>query len=132
MTIQVRDAGARGRGVFAVVPFATGQLIEQAPVIPYPEDEKEHVGRTALADYPYDWADGGEAMAMGCGSFYNHSYRPNAFYRKNFDRRTIDFIALRTIAAGEEITINYNGTSDGGAILWFMPEPEAPPSNSGE
>ena len=119
MTIQVRDTAAKGRGVFALVAFAARQLIEEAPVIAYPAGQRELIYRTVLTDYPYDWADGGEAIAMGFGSFYNHSYRPNAWYRKNFERRTIDFIALRTIAVGEEITINYNGSPGNQAPMEF-------------
>lgn len=124
MKIHVRDTGRKGRGVFALVSFAVGDHIEEAPVIAYPAAHKELVGRTALADYPYDWSDEGEAIVLGFGSIYNHSYRPNARYRKNFDRLTIDYIALRAIAAGEEITVNYNGVPDDRSPLWFATQPE--------
>lgn len=124
MKIQVRETGGKGRGVFALVPFAPGDPIEEAPVIAYPAAQKELIGRTALADYPFDWSDGGEAIVLGFGSIYNHSYRPNARYRKNFDRLTIDFIALRAIAANEEITVNYNGVPEDRSPLWFSPQAE--------
>jgi SET domain-containing protein len=44
----------------------------------------------------------------GYGSLYNHSYRPNARY-VDLAGRTKLFTAIRDIAAGEEITVNYNG-----------------------
>jgi uncharacterized protein len=49
------------------------------------------------------------AVVLGYGSLYNHSYKPNAYYRDRRNR-VKEFIALRDIAAGEEITINYNGS----------------------
>ena len=58
-------------------------------------------------------------FALGYGSIYNHSYSPNARYVKHFDRRTIDFIALWDIAAGEEIPTNYNGVPDSKKMVWF-------------
>ena len=47
-------------------------------------------------------------LALGYGSLYNHSYRPNARY-VDLSERTKLFTAIRDIAAGEEITVNYNG-----------------------
>jgi hypothetical protein len=127
MNIQVRETTNKGRGVFALVAFAARQHIEEAPVLAYPAGQRELIYSTVLSDYPYDWTDGGEAIAMGFGSFYNHSYKPNAWYRKNFERRTIDFIALRPIAAGEEITINYNGLPNDLSPLWFTTVAESAP-----
>ena len=128
MTLQLRDTSPKGRGVFTLAPIAAGQRIEEVPVIAYPAAQKELISRTVFSDYPYDWTDGGEALPMGLGSFYNHSYRPNARYVKHFDRRTIEFVALRAIAAGEEITVNYNGSPHDPAPLWFpvAEEPSGP------
>ena len=51
---------------------------------------------------------GEAALALGYGSLYNHSYRPNARYVDLGDRTKL-FTAIWDIAAGEEITVNYNG-----------------------
>jgi SET domain-containing protein len=72
-----------------------------------------------LGDLPYNWGDGGEALVMGYGSFYNHSYQPNAGYVRRYDQLTIEYVALRDIAAGEEITVNYNGTPHDRTPVWF-------------
>ena len=61
-------------------------------------------------------------MALGYGSLYNHSFKPNARYTKGPAEMAIKFSALRDIAAGEEILINYNGTpEDDSPDLWFKP-----------
>lgn len=49
------------------------------------------------------------AIAFGFGSLYNHSYQPNARYVKRIAERTLDYVAIRDIQCGEEITVNYNG-----------------------
>lgn len=38
---------------------------------------------------------------------------------KHFDRGTIDFVALRDIAAGEEIRTSYNGNPVDRKRVWF-------------
>jgi SET domain-containing protein len=35
------------------------------------------------------------------------------------DELVIDYVALRDIAPGDEITINYNGATDDRSPLWF-------------
>lgn len=119
--LEVREAGARGRGVFALEAISAGSLIESADVIPVPRAEMEAIEACILADYYFRWGkDEREgAIALGYGSLYNHSYSPNARYVKHYGRRSIDFIALRDIAAGEEIRTNYNGEPDSKKRVWF-------------
>ena len=60
--------------------------------------------------------EGGEsraAVALGLVSLCNHSRRPSARVRPNRARETLDLLALTPIAAGREITIDYN------CPLWF-------------
>ena len=119
--LEVREAGPRGRGVFALAAIPAGTLIESADVIPIPRAEMDAIEACILADYYFRWGDDGRdgAIALGYGSLYNHSYTPNARYVKHFDRRSIDFIALKDIAAGEEIRTNYNGVPDDRKKVWF-------------
>jgi hypothetical protein len=76
-----------------------------------------------LYDYTFSFGANLEdaAIALGFGSLYNHSSRPNATYIKCFEDRAIDFVALRDIKAGEEITVFYRSLSEGLAPLWFEP-----------
>lgn len=107
--VEVRRVRGKGRGVFARRWIAAGEVIERAPVVVLPESVLWHDGGpTPLACYAFLWGAGTVALALGYGSLYNHSYRPNARY-DDVAPRTKIFTALRTIAAGEEITINYNG-----------------------
>lgn len=59
------------------------------------------------------------ALALGMGSLYNHAYRPNACYIKNFESAMMEYVALRDIAPDEEITINYNSDPNDLDPLWF-------------
>jgi SET domain-containing protein len=121
MMIRVGSSKGKGRGVFARRQIAEGELIEQAPVLVIPSRQWRYAEQTVLYDYCFSWGADHEhaALALGFGSLYNHSYQPNAAYIKRLSEQLIDFIALRTIAQGEEITINYNGPSEGRAPMWF-------------
>ena len=98
-----------------------GAVIERAPVVVVPEAERPLLDDTILHDYYFHWDDGPEhegrgAVALGLVSLCNHSSRPNAWVQRAPRRRTLDLIALKPIAAGAEITIDY------GCALWFEPE----------
>jgi len=119
--LVVRASPERGRGVFAKVSFEEGEVIESCPVIPIPEDEVDAVGRTVLGNYFFKWGgthDEG-AVALGFGSLYNHTDAPNAMYVRKHELGVIDFVALRPIAAGEEITVSYHGGFGQRTKVWF-------------
>jgi hypothetical protein len=80
------------------------------------------VKRTRLADYPYEWEGGPGAFAMvlGLGSLYNHSGDPNVENLNRPELLAVDWIALRAIRAGEELTVDYRD-GDGDDTLWFRP-----------
>ena len=119
--IYFGPSDVHGQGVFAAEPIAAGAVIEICPVLLFPKDQLEHVRRTMLDDYYFDWGDDDAwyAFALGYGSLYNHSYEPNADYAMDFEANTIDFFSLRDIAAGEEILVNYNGDTDDRTPVWF-------------
>ena len=119
--LYVRWTEDRGRGVFAGVRFKAGELIERAPALVIPADEWRHLEKTVLYNYSFSWGDELEHAALpgGYGSFYNHSYEPNAVYYKRLDDLFIDYTALRPIEVDEEITINYNGDPEDRGPLWF-------------
>ncbi|MEK8128395.1 SET domain-containing protein [Paenibacillus filicis] len=111
--------GEFNRGVFATQDFAKGDLIHEAPVIPYPNEEHEHIEKTLLADYVFEYGANHSALLLGYGMLFNHSYTPNARYDLNFDNHTVDFFAFTDIKAGDEILINYNGEEDCNDPMWF-------------
>ena len=117
--ITVKRIPGKGRGVFARREIARGEEIERVPVIVIPErDIYTDEGNSLLSTYVFAWGQKTVALALGYGSLYNHSYRPNARYRDN-GQQTKVFTALRRISAGEEITINYNGEPGNRAPMWF-------------
>src|SRR5436305_8428810 len=124
--LEVRSRSGKGRGVFAASRFACGEIIETAPIILIPAEQWPHIEPTVLALYIYNFGPTAEqehaAIALGYGSLYNHSYQPNAKYIKDWDRQLIHFVAVRDIAEGEEITLNYNGLPEDQKPIWFRGE----------
>jgi SET domain-containing protein len=109
--IYVKKVKGKGRGVFAKVDFAEGDVIEQVPVLLIPV--KTLVGgrdNPVLKKYFYEWDSENVAVCLGFGSLYNHSYEPNAYYEHG--SMVMIYRALRDIAKDEEIVINYNWLSD--------------------
>ena len=117
--ISTLSDGEFKRGVFATENIAKGVLFHAAPVLPYPNDEHEHIEKTLLADYAFEYGANHTAILLGYGMLFNHSYTPNAHYDINFENHTFDFYAYTDIEAGQEILINYNGEVDNDDPLWF-------------
>lgn len=117
--IYVKKIAGKDRGVFASKPIKKGMVIERVPMVIVPVQEVyTDTISTKLADYVFNWGRDEVAIALGYGSLYNHSYRPNAEYvAKN--KRTQVYSALRDIEPDEEITVNYNGDSASRTALWF-------------
>ncbi|MBO1580305.1 SET domain-containing protein [Bacillus sp. XF8] len=116
--------GEFNRGVFATRDIKKGELLHEAPVISYPNEEHQFIEKTLLADYAFEYGINHSAILLGYGMLFNHAYKPNATYEINFDNHTFDFYAYKDIKAGEEILINYNGDVDDDELLWFDKEKE--------
>ena len=113
LRIDESPTGA-GRGVFAARAFAAGDEIERCPMLVVDGERGASLAHGAEG-YVFNWGDESTALALGFGSLYNHSFRPNATTLETPDELVIT--ALRTIEAGEEIFINYLGTESEG--VWF-------------
>ena len=105
---SIRPTGDKGRGVFAERRFWRGEIVEAVPVVVLPDPQYELLERTTLKDYYLYWTDQAVAVAFGCGSLINHSPRPNAEMRRDYERGLIRIVALRDIQPGEEITVTYH------------------------
>ena len=104
-------------------------MIHAAPVISYPNEQHEHIEKTLLADYAFEYGINHTAILLGYGMLFNHSYTPNATYDIVFENHTFNFYAYKDIKAGEEILINYNGEVDNDELLWFDKEKKRTKSN---
>ena len=117
MSVQLRvdesPTGA-GRGVFAVDTIGAGEEIERCPMLIADGEQGAALERGAEG-YVFRWGETATALALGYGSLYNHSYDPNATTLETSDELVIT--AVRDIAPGEEIFINYMGTEQDG--VWF-------------
>jgi hypothetical protein len=99
--IAVREAGAKGLGVFALRDFRAGEFIfrrrhgrvvanRDIPMLS--EDEQRHLCEL-------DWETSAVLLPPGC--YLNHACYPNAM------RSGVKVFAWRAIREGDEITIDY-------------------------
>lgn len=118
--LYVADTGtARGKGVFAKRAFASGEVVEIAPVLVLKTEHDDLP--ELLKTYVFDWATlagvpRAQGVALGYGSMYNHSSPANLRYEADGRESLMRYIAARDIRAGEELTINYNAV--GGVHEW--------------
>ena len=117
----IANMPGKGRAVFTESPIAADTIIEIAPVIVMQAEERRLLDQTLLHDYIFEWGEDKTqcAMALGWIPIYNHALPSNAEYFMNFEEETIFIKAARDIAAGEEITINYNGDFNDPKPVWF-------------
>jgi SET domain-containing protein len=97
------------RGMLASRAIKAGEVVERCPVVLVDAPEHEHLVRTVLANYYFDWDRRHMAIVLGYGSLINHSFAPNAKYRYDYRNKYLVFVAVKPIAAEEEVTVNYNG-----------------------
>jgi SET domain len=99
--VQVRDAGAKGKGVFALRAFRKGEFVfrrrygrvvttSQVPTLS--REDRRH-----LCELDRERS----AVLLPPGCYLNHSCDPNAM------RSGVNVFAWRGIRRGEEITIDY-------------------------
>ncbi|BDS12547.1 SET domain-containing protein [Aureispira anguillae] len=119
--IFVAHSTLHGQGVFTGAKINAGSIIEICPILYLPKNDIVALQTTIINDYYFEWGtnlDAG-ALALGYGSIYNHSFKPNAYYNVDMENNTLSIYALRTITPGDEITINYNGDPEDDSPLWF-------------
>ena len=113
--IEVRDAGAKGLGVFALRSFRRGEfifrrrhgrIVPNASIASLSADEHAH-----LCEIDFERS----AVLLGPGRYLNHACDPNAM------RSGVKVFAWRSIRKGQEITIDYRlNAYDDGTGVWVM------------
>ena len=107
----------KGRGMFALRDFKKGEILETAPVIPVAKENVVESGE-APDGYLLDWDGNYEneeyCMPLGYIMMYNHSKEPNIMLDQDYDKYTMQAIAIRDIRKGEELCWDYNIDE-----LWF-------------
>ncbi len=119
--LVVENTPEKGRGVFTRERIPANTIIEIAPVIVMERSEREHLDKTLLHDYIFEWGKLKEkcCMALGLIPIYNHSYKSNCEYFMDFEEESIMVKTVRAIEQKEELTINYNGDWNDGKKIWF-------------
>ncbi len=117
----VNNTAAKGRGVFTRERIPANTVVEIAPVIVMENKDREHLDKTLLHDYIFEWGKEKNkcAMALGLIPIYNHSYKSNCEYFMDFEDDSIMVKTVRVIENGEELTINYNGDWNDDKKVWF-------------
>ena len=102
------------RCVLADADIAKGEIIEEAPVVIIPKSDMKYIDQTVLTHYEFMWnkENGEEAIVVGYGSIYNHSFDPNIEFKQNYEKKTMVFTALHDIKKGEELCSNYQQGDD--------------------
>jgi hypothetical protein len=125
--VYVQHTGTvKGRGAYAAQAFTAGALVETCPVVllsgsfsSIPEEVRKLLFNWGvLAGVPAT-----HALALGYGSMYNHQNPANMRYEADAANGTLRFLAIRDIAVGEELTVNYNAVGGGHesqADTWFQ------------
>ncbi|MEA2665409.1 MAG: uncharacterized protein QOI11_2353 [Candidatus Eremiobacteraeota bacterium] len=108
--LAVRTSRIHGRGCFATVPFARRRKIAEYTGERITNAEAERRGRRRvlrISGLDQRWSIDGSRGGNGT-HYINHSCRPNSFMQ-TFGRKLL-VLALRDIAPGEEITVDYVST----------------------
>ncbi len=106
--VEVREAGAKGKGVFALRDFRKGEFIfrrrngrvvTMAEIASLTEEDQMHLTELGWDSF---------AVVQPPGAYLNHSCDPNAM------RSGVKVFAWEDISAGDEITIDYRLNAFGG------------------
>ncbi|UCC20332.1 MAG: SET domain-containing protein-lysine N-methyltransferase [Promethearchaeota archaeon] len=115
----------KGRGVFAKEKIIKDEVIDIAPIVLISNSDWELIEDTVLSNYSFEWDDPkckGEfesAISLSISQFINNSYKPNVKYVYDYKNKLIEYITIRDITEGEELTVNYNGLVDDKSPMWF-------------
>ncbi len=107
MALIIRSSSLHGAGVYALEPIAAGTKVLEytGPRLTAKETDGMYAGSEVT--YLFGMDDGKTVIdGFGMAAFVNHSCQPNC-ETDEIDKR-IWIIALRDIAAGEELTYDYN------------------------
>ena len=119
--LYIDESPGKGRGVFTKASLQANAIVEISPVIVMSAEERKLLDQTLLHDYIFEWGPNSSqcCMALGYIAVYNHSYKSNCEYEMDIEKMTIKIKTVKTIKAGEELLINYNGDWNNNKPVWF-------------
>jgi SET domain-containing protein len=113
----IRRIRGKGRGVVATQDVPAGMEIVTCPVVVYDWTDAGRIAKTRLGAYNFRFGEHAQrsCIVLGVISLCNHDDAPNAELVCREDEEAMTLVAVRPIAAGEEICIRYRRP------LWFTP-----------
>ena len=105
--IEVKQAGNKGRGVFAKFNIKKGEVLELSPYIEVPGKDHDSVQNTILTYYWYEVKRKVRAIGLGYASLYNHTKENNADFQVFAKSKQVKIKALKDIKKGDEVFLNY-------------------------
>lgn len=103
--IHLGESELSGLGVFAARDFKKDEVVE---ICPYLKIFKGHMNdECEVVDYTFEFDEESEVLIQGYGSMYNHHASNNLEYVYDEGDDMFEYIALRDIKKGEELTVNY-------------------------
>jgi SET domain-containing protein len=117
---MVRNTPTMGRGVFAMVPIAKGDLIGVFPTITIGNTERALIENTVVSQFWFLDQRGG-ALVAGFPLLLNHSEQPNVGHKfvASPVGEVAEFSAIRAIQESEQLFINYGFGSAEEAAEYF-------------
>lgn len=103
-TCEIREAGTKGRGLFAKRSLEEGEVVAVCGAVSLGAAEVHRIRDTALNGYLFHVGDA-RLLALGDVSFCNHSDEPNADVEHGHG--TVVLKTTRAVAEGEELLIRY-------------------------
>lgn len=119
--IDIKNFPNKGRGVVATELISKGTLIEKAPVVSFPPEQRTILDKTEVFKYyfvipsEYDRTkEVGGYLVFGVASFCNHSQKPNTHINWVEDEKGLwaYLIASQDIEAGEECLLFYTNIDE--------------------
>jgi hypothetical protein len=117
MDLFIKQTSAMGRGVFANRDFAAGEIIEECPILRLPSSNM--IAPLWQQEYAFTF-DGQPVLALGYGSLYNHSDKPNATYDISKRKQRVIIKACQLIRRRSQIFIDYGWNEDDLRSAWRM------------
>jgi SET domain-containing protein len=104
MSLVIKRDKIKGRGVYTTEDISKDSVIEICELLIL---DLNHVP-DELEPYVYEYTNKTAAVALGNGSLYNHSDRPNCYFDIDYRNKKLVIKSLKKIKAGEELTIHYH------------------------
>jgi len=119
--LYISASEGRGRGVYTREAIPADTVIEVSPVLVMNGEERRILDLTLLHDYIFEWGEQRDCCCVGLGyiSLYNHRSPSNCEYFMEYEDEIMFVKTVRDIREGEELTINYNGSSANTDPVWF-------------